>query len=160
MIDTKHFNSATATVFKSFGYRRAGTSWSKRSDQAYVAVQFQKSNYDRQLFINVGINILALGGAVDAAPQKCQLYARLEDVIDQKGELHELFDLASDKLSAEEHAQALISYLRVDLLPRLEPFLDVRHLRDYFANGKLGNVAMTAEAIAFLENTSEETSKE
>lgn len=129
------------------GWSRRGKAAFFRGEDAIINVNVQKSAFDQQRFINLGIWLLALGDADYPSHSECHLQFRLERVFD---------GLARDVAIATDASRSDSSGLE-DLktaLERVEPDLrklaNIDELRRLASEGLLTKGLVRKEARALL----------
>jgi hypothetical protein len=117
-------------VLKQAGFSGRGKTFHRRINDLVQLVNFQKSNFSSEQYINVGIWPLALGEPSGMMEHKFPIRGRIEDFI-------------NDSRDPTEEIARLIQELN-------GPLSDVNGLRSARKMGRLSNIYLSAEARALV----------
>jgi hypothetical protein len=148
MIDKKDFRKAVADPFKQAMYVKKGQSWYLDGEDAVIVVNFQKSNFNEEYFMNIGIWLKAFGVALFPKENLCHLSFRVERLFPED------WEIVRNGLSLEKANQQtlldLSEFIKLKLIPFLEDCTKKHKLVEFMATGRFKSGLINKEAKDFL----------
>ncbi len=148
MIDKKTFKQTFAKAIETTPCIKRGQSWYIDGKDTLVVINLQKSDWNEQYFINLGIWLKALGEPSFPQYYRCHLYYRLESIFSQEREL--ILNACSLEQGNAQLLEELAQFLTGQVLPFLRDCGSERTLRNRMAEGKLGNGLVLYSAGDYL----------
>ena len=144
MIDKKTFKKSIAAPLEMAGFVKTGQSWYLDGKDAIVVVNLQKSDFDEQYFINMGIWLKALGE--NAFPQEnlCHICLRAERLFPEQREL--ILRGCSLEYSDEGLWGSLSEFIKTSLIPFCRTCSDEGYLRTLLSQGRFDGGLVRKEA--------------
>lgn len=135
------------------GFTKRSGAWYRRQTDTIAVVEFQKSQYGLQYYVNVALWLLALGEEQFPKERTCHVRSRLSDVLtaDQATRLVTLLDL-DQPLIDSERGDELMNLLRLCLLPLLESCSTLIGLSSPEGRSFLGKSLVTGPARQLLQD--------
>jgi hypothetical protein len=133
---------------KSTLFTTKGQSWYLDGKDSTIVVNLQKSNFNEDYFMNVGIWLKALGIAIFPSFNKCHLYFRLEKLFPENRTLilNSLSLERTNSKSLDDFSQFII--LRV--IPFLQHCTEEDQLKEFMKVGRFKNGIISKEAKDYL----------
>ena len=148
MIDKKSFKKAIARPLEKANFIKKGQSWYLDGDDAIVVFSLQKSDWNDEYFINIGIWLKALGKAEFPQENDCHLSYRAERLFPTEQEL--IREGASLEKGDMEILNRLSEFIGTRFIPFLRECTKVNKLRELMANGTLRHGFIRKDAKLYL----------
>jgi hypothetical protein len=148
MIDKKTFKKAIAGPFENATFVKKGQSWYLDGEDSIIVVNIQKSNFDEEYFMNVGIWLRGLGVALFPKENQCHLSCRIERLFPEDRELIRTgFSLEKTNLQT---LIDLLEFIKLKLIPFLEDCTKNYKLTEFMNTGRFKSGLISKEAKDFL----------
>jgi len=149
MINKKDFKKSISYSFeKSNLYTKKGQSWYLDGKDSTIVVNLQKSNFNEEYFMNIGIWLKALGIATFPSFNKCHLYFRLEKLFPEDRAL------ILNSLSLERTNSQLLDdfsqFIILKMIPFLQHCTEENQLIEFMKVGRFKNGIISKEAKDYL----------
>ena len=134
------------------GFHKKSDTWYRRTDDAILVVNLQKSDYGYQYYINLAVWLKALGE--NAFPKEHHCHIRLRAVhLDRNHQRHwehEVLNLENTSMSDVERAQQIQTLLEDIAIPFLLSCGSLDRIRKLYREGQFKGAAVRVQAQEFL----------
>jgi len=135
MIEKSEFFRILIPVFCSKGFVRKGLSLYLIGEECVVVVNFQRSQWDAQYYINIGINMRFLVQTEYPKAESCHIEYRLERFFPQHREL--ILKATSLEKCDATILNEFINLVGKSVIPLLKDSLHEKNLREMWTKGLL-----------------------
>jgi hypothetical protein len=150
--NSKRLQLALVPALKQRGFKKAGPTWRKASDEAIGLLNVQGSQWGPSFYIKLGVYFRALGDSDRPTEHHCHLRTRLIDLVTDRERLNGLLDF--DKPVQEEVRVRELETLVIEhALPWPDAVSTVEGARRYCNTQAPNSSLVTKEAREFLRTT-------
>ena len=149
MIEKTRFKRALAAVLKEAGFTMKGQSFFLDGQDTIVVLNLQKSDFDEQYYVNVGIWLKALGSTAFPAENKCHILARLTSLFTSE---FNVIERACHLTSAtEEDLVRFVGIAKTIVVPFCASCLHIDGLKERHGSGQFRKALVLKEAKQLLQ---------
>jgi hypothetical protein len=141
------------TVMRESGFKKQSSAWYRRTADAVLVMNLQKSDFGEQYYVNLGVWLITLGDVPFPKANHCHVQMRAVALCrDQQDFLEmEVFNL-DRSMEPLERVELIRSFLKSMAIPFLNECGSIEGLRRLYRDGRLNSAGVMVVARRFLES--------